>query len=602
MYQFPYTNFHDLDLDWLINQVKDVIQRTSDYQENIDNITPPDGSTYLAIKSATDASAQTVAHNEASDTVTTLTAGLSEDIAELGVLLPQAREIVNDAQNMFSFNAIGSTTDLDDLTSSGWTMLSATGTYTNQPWASGRRLIIVYRISSSYICQIAYKQATGEFATRTYHDGGWDAWALPYTTLDTAITNLTATVNGHGSVITSNRNRITNIESLAGVVVNDFTIVVGGSVASDGTDTTSNDYSRIEYLDVSNLYSLTLDPGTLGYYMFTYSATYQKLNSYGWSYEKTTYNFPSTVKYVRIVMRSNPPGSPQSSPTVGQIIANLQVISIPKSEISNDTMRMNFAPASSTRYVYAKGKMWERYWNTLPAVKAAGEESDCWAISVDVRHTLDDYLVCFHDSTVIGQTDAVEDAQIEELTWSEVQDLNIIKGVWDVTNNQFVAEPNGATGKIPLLSDAMDMCRRYGKVLLIETKAAGSTAIGNIGTTYIDTIYQMLKDRGMLGSCGFICPTTTREYIESHYPGVFMFRLVDGSLTSTVINSIGYNPNVVVGAYNSALTTELITLAHNNGTLIVGYVTRSSPATDYDAMVEKNLDGIFLFRDPPDLT
>ena len=468
---------------------------------------------------------------------------------------------------------------------SDYTVISSNG------WLSGRNEV---NIGTAKHMRVVVRQPSGQASispTETEVKTNVVIYRKIMANVEEKITDLEASISAHTS-------RIDELEKISGEIFNSMDVVVGGSINfSDGSDSTSQYYSRVEYIDIEGKFSVTIDPGNLGAYVYTYRSNKAKYSNSDWFYEPTTFHFNLSVKYIRIVMRY-PAGQTQTSPSENAVHSNLKITAVNKSAVSNQLMRSNFIPAKSTRYIYAKGKMWEYYWNTVKAIKAAAESDDCWGVSVDVRVTSDGKLVCFHDATVDSQTDGT--GQIEDMTWEQVQELNIDKGVWN--GSSWVAEAGGATGKIPLLSDAIDACRLYGKVLLIEPKAEGSSAIGNLSEENLEAVMLLLKNKGMIDSCGFIAPTATMTYLEDNYPSVFRFRLYDNSLTASNQNVYAYDPNTVFGAYNSALTEELVSRAHRLGMFVVGYTPRTNPQSDDVAMVGKGLDGIFLFRDPPVLT
>lgn len=472
---------------------------------------------------------------------------------------------------------------------SNYTVISSNG------WLSGKNEITVG--SAKYI-RLVVRQPAGQTAvspTETEITTNISIYDDIMDDVADRIETLESVYDSYTPVITRNTNRIAALEKLSGEVFNDLTVVVGGSInGSDGGNSTSEYYSRVEYVDVEGKFSVTINPGNLGAYVYTYRSDGTKYGNTDWIYEPTTYHYNLSVKYIRMVMRY-PSGQTQVSPTETDVLSNLKITAVNKATVSNERMRQNFIPAKSTRYIYAKGKMWEYSWNTVPAIKAACKEDDCWGVSADVRVTSDGYLVCYHDATVDAQTDGT--GQIEGMTWSQVQALNIDRGVWN--GSAWVGQPDGQYGKIPLLSDVIDACKLYGKVLLIEPKAQGSSAIGNLGTEDLEAVMLLLRNKGMLDCCGFIAPTTTQTYLENNYPNVFRFRLYDDSLTSSGLNVYAYDPNTVYGAYNSALSEAIVSRVHRMGMYVVGYTPRTNPQSDDVQMVGKGLDGIFLFREPP---
>lgn len=374
-----------------------------------------------------------------------------------------------------------------------------------------------------------------------------------------------------------------------------YTVTEGGSInSSDGSDTTSPNYSRIEYIDISGIKKLYIGSNRLRYYFYTYNSSYTVVTSNGWLTGDNIINITPTMKYIRLVVR-NESGAANVSPTEYATKHSIIINALSSSYEDNVLMRQNFIPAKSTRYIFAKGKMWVKDWNTAAAFTAAGQDPDCWGISADVRVTSDGYLVCFHDASVDYQTDG--SGQIEDMTWAQVQQLNVTRGVWN--GSSWVPEAGGATEKIPLLTEFLDICRKYGKVAFIETKAAGSPAIGNIGNGNIDIIMNEIYSRGMENSCAFIAPAATMAYLVSNYTKIYRCRLFDPTFTNANIYTYAYDANTVYGAYNSELDASKISLVHTLKHFVIGYTPRTNPASDDVEMVNKGLDAIFLFRDPP---
>ena len=407
--------------------------------------------------------------------------------------------------------------------------------------------------------------------------------------------NIADQVTANSGDIQINADEIKFLHLNTGAISYPYTVTVGGSINSgDGTDTTSPNYSRIEYVDITGIKKLYVGSNNLRYYYYTYRSDYTVVNSTGWLTGDKIINITPAMKYIRLVVRAAV-GDPNISPTEYATKHSIIINALSPDYQDNKLMRQNFTPAKSSRYIFAKGKMWVKDWNTAAAFTAAGQDPDCWGISADVRVTSDGYLVCYHDATVDAQTDG--SGQIENMTWSDVQQLNVITGVWN--GSSWVQEAGGATEKIPLLTDFLDICRKYGKVALIETKAAGSPAIGNIGNSNIDLIMSEIYARGMENSCGFIAPSATMTYLESNYPEIYRFRLYDPTFTTSNINSYAYDTNTVYGAYNSELDTSKISLVHSLKHFVVGYTPRTNPPSDDVEMLGKGLDAIFLFRDPP---
>ena len=258
-------------------------------------------------------------------------------------------------------------------------------------------------------------------------------------------------------------------------------------------------------------------------------------------------------------------------------------------------MEQNFVPAKSRRLVYSKGKLWEYNWNTSEAFVAAGKDPDCWGISADVRKTSDGYYVCFHDAAVDAHTDGT--GAIESMTWEQIQQINVDTATWN--GNGWTAQPNGRTCKIPLVTDFLDICRQYGKIAILETKAAGSNDIATMPGEDIDAIMEYVYDRGMTGSFSWITTNAGAAYLRESHPDVFKIILFESPVPESYIDTWATDPNLIFAGHNSVIEPATVSKIHKANSFIAGYAPRSSPQSEFDEMSEKNLDLIFTFREPP---
>lgn len=208
--------------------------------------------------------------------------------------------------------------------------------------------------------------------------------------------------------------------------------------------------------------------------------------------------------------------------------------------------------------------MWEQHWNTAEAFEAAAQDERCWGISADVRITADGQFVCFHDSTVNASTDGT--GRIEDMTLAEVQALNVTRGIWNGS-----AWVTGPSAKIPLLTDFLDICRKHGKIALIETKAAGSADIKDLSNEALEAIMGYISARGMNDSVGFIVPAASRSFLYHNHPEVYRLALYTSAITVSAVSERLYDPNLVYVAYaydDSLVPDSVIDFIHRNGSFI----------------------------------
>ncbi len=100
--------------------------------------------------------------------------------------------------------------------------------------------------------------------------------------------------------------------------------------------------------------------------------------------------------------------------------------------------------------------------NSLPSFEAAGKHG-FWAIETDVHKTKDGYLVCCHNSSTEKMFG--KDIIIEEATLLELSKLKFVCGnnVKDVYSDDEM--------RIPFYSQYIAICKRYGAIPFVESKA-----------------------------------------------------------------------------------------------------------------------------------
>lgn len=113
--------------------------------------------------------------------------------------------------------------------------------------------------------------------------------------------------------------------------------------------------------------------------------------------------------------------------------------------------------------------------NSLPSFEYAGLLRQ-WAIETDVQRTKDGVLVCCHDGTVDATYNGT--GTIQNMTWKELQQLRMNAGsrVECFTEEQ---------KRMPLFSEYLAICKRFGSVPFIELK-----------TDDVQPVIQAVRDAG----------------------------------------------------------------------------------------------------------
>ena len=98
--------------------------------------------------------------------------------------------------------------------------------------------------------------------------------------------------------------------------------------------------------------------------------------------------------------------------------------------------------------------------NSLPAFAYAGWLKQ-WAIETDVRRTRDGVLVCCHDAAL----DALFDGpgEIAQMTWEELSRRRMVRG----SRLECLSDEEK---RMPLFSEYLSICKRWGSVPFIESK------------------------------------------------------------------------------------------------------------------------------------
>ena len=121
---------------------------------------------------------------------------------------------------------------------------------------------------------------------------------------------------------------------------------------------------------------------------------------------------------------------------------------------------MNIFDIPKTHFISHRGFTPLAPENSLPSFYYAGL-LDQWAIETDLHITRDGEIVCCHNDTIDKYCNGV--GKISEMTYRELCQFEIING------NRVECFDNDEL-KIPLFSEYLSICRRFGSVPFIELK------------------------------------------------------------------------------------------------------------------------------------
>ena len=148
-----------------------------------------------------------------------------------------------------------------------------------------------------------------------------------------------------------------------------------------------------------------------------------------------------------------------------------------------------------TRIIMHRGYSGNAPDNTVASFTLAGQTPECWGIETDVRVLTDNTLVCFHDTELDSHTTGT--GNILDKSYEDIKDV-----IYDSGVNGLSQYPNE---KIALFTDYLKICRKYGKVAVVELKP--QTNINNI-----DKIVNMVNSYNMRNSVIYI--SFDKSYID----------------------------------------------------------------------------------------
>lgn len=121
---------------------------------------------------------------------------------------------------------------------------------------------------------------------------------------------------------------------------------------------------------------------------------------------------------------------------------------------------MNIFDTPKTRFISHRGFTPLAPENSLPSFYYAGMLGQ-WAIETDLRVTRDGKIVCCHNGDIDSYCNG--SGQISEMTYQELCQFEIVRGNrWDCFREE--------ERKIPLFSEYLSICKRFGSVPFIELK------------------------------------------------------------------------------------------------------------------------------------
>lgn len=130
--------------------------------------------------------------------------------------------------------------------------------------------------------------------------------------------------------------------------------------------------------------------------------------------------------------------------------------------------------------------------NSLPSFEQCGRLG-VWGCEMDVRYTSDNIAIIMHDETVDRTTNG--SGKVSELTLEQIKAFDLDFGE-NIENYQNL--------KVPTLKEAVDTCRIYGTIPVIDL----GLFVGNEDNELLERVLLDIAELGILHDCILICQTT----------------------------------------------------------------------------------------------
>lgn len=186
-------------------------------------------------------------------------------------------------------------------------------------------------------------------------------------------------------------------------------------------------------------------------------------------------------------------------------------------------------------------------YETIPAYTIAGEKG-LWANKLDIQETADGYFIMSHDNTVDRMTDGT--GRIIDMTLAELMQLTVDAGehLEDYPNEKLVT-----------FEQALEICKKYNMVAMIDMKNISSTAS-------IPRILKIIEDYGMIEHTVCQCSAGNRTwmtYLRHLNPNIPLLNWVSSASSASNLlltakhSALGwFNAVQMLSSWNSDYTTD----------------------------------------------
>lgn len=211
-----------------------------------------------------------------------------------------------------------------------------------------------------------------------------------------------------------------------------------------------------------------------------------------------------------------------------------------------DTIKVTLA---DTKMIAHRGVSGLEMENTAAAFVAAGNRS-YFGVECDIHVTLDKKIVVIHDSNTARVALNDTELTVEDMTFDELRELKLKNFHGEVRRDNI----------IPTLAEYVDICKRYGKICVIELK-------NRFAPEDIRLVVDELEEIGYLDGVIFISFSWENMVCLRELLPNANLQFLCNDVTDEIIDNINrYSMDIDVR--HISLTHQLVEKLHNNGRLI----------------------------------
>lgn len=293
-----------------------------------------------------------------------------------------------------------------------------------------------------------------------------------------------------------------------------------GAINTNGTNDPKNYRIRTAgYITPKDKLHVKLLDSSFMFAVRTFQANGTSVADSGWTYNDLEYDYTEGYKYRIIIARVT-----ENTSEIATVAEFTAAIVIGEGIIKNNTINIM---GIDRKYIGVTARIGSSIGNTVEAIKQASL-GGAWGVEIDCRLTADNDVVLSHAALLSTTTDEIAGKYVYEYTLAEIKAFTILQSGtvyydYDV--------------KIPSLEEALDVCREYGIVPVLDIKYDQAYERTNKATLFNAVIAKLLA-KDMIYTSVFVFEITKDvHYVRDNYPDTWI-AYKHATSTTTIANAL----------------------------------------------------------------